>query len=88
MPRNPIKQEIRRQLTDDALDPDLMKKGFAKLERWMRAAYGRTDWDNALAEMGMEGLVQTVNSYAAESNSQEYNTFNRQTGNKRRTRHD
>lgn len=84
MGRSPLKESVLAFVKTE--DQDLLKKGIAKFDRWMRAAYGYSDWASAIGEMGANGCAESIDGYAAESRTgNTTQTFNHATARNRAT---
>lgn len=59
-----MKKQIREQLKDK-YSLEIINKALAKVERWMRNAYGEVDWAEYDAETG--SAVESVEGYCKET---------------------
>lgn len=79
MARNPIKAKIKEELLK-TYPEEVVRKGMARGERWMRAAYGAVDYQCWVDESGEDGVMMNMAIYCgevAEGNNDQ--TFNKKT---------
>lgn len=72
-----VEKQIRAELKDLGYSPEVIQSGIAKTKRWMKAAYGGTDWEELQNETG--NAIGTVIAYCQETQAEPegINTFNR-----------
>lgn len=71
-----LKAEAMKVILSEGVEKDIAKKAFARLERWMKAAYGDIDYQAYLHETGdiPAGVRPYVDEIRAGKNKVTYNS--------------